>query len=99
MQPKHREPNTVWLVVLNRADSSHVWRRLTWSERHDAARTLGSESHGLRASRPHDQGAGVDRDHPSRDFATARRDRIGAKHGRSIAAAFVAYRTIHQSHS
>src|SRR5215469_12312561 len=64
---------------------------------HWAARTLASKLYGLRASRPRDQDAGIDRDHPPRDFATARRDRIGTDYGRSNAEASVAYRTI-QSH-
>src|SRR5262249_40298275 len=64
---------------------------------HWAARTLASKLYGLRASRPRDQEAGIDRDPPPRDFATARRDRIGTDYGRSNAEASVAYRTI-QSH-
>src|SRR5262245_11720730 len=64
---------------------------------YSAARTLASKPYGLRASLPRDQDAGIDRDHPPRDFATARRDRIGTDYGRSNAEAPVAYRTI-QSH-
>src|SRR5262249_34747910 len=64
---------------------------------YSAAGTLTSKPYGLRASRPRDQDAGIDRDHAPRDFATARRDRIGTDYGRSNAEASVAYRTI-QSH-
>src|SRR5262245_18574492 len=64
---------------------------------YSAARTLASKPDGLRASLPRDQDAGIDRVHPPRDFATARRDRIGTDYGRSNAEAPVAYRTI-QSH-
>src|SRR5262249_51550150 len=64
---------------------------------HGAARPFASKLYGLRASRPRDQDAGIDRDHPPRDFGTARRDRIGTDYGRSNAEASVAYRTI-QSH-
>src|SRR5262249_61164879 len=48
---------------------------------HWAARTLASKLYGLRASRPRDQDAGIDRDHPPRDFATGRRDRIRTDYG------------------
>src|SRR5262249_12363625 len=59
---------------------------------------LGSGRYGLRASRAPVQNAGVDREDPPRDFATARRDRLGTDYDRPSAEAFVAYRTIRQSH-
>src|SRR5262249_43948027 len=61
---------------------------------HWAARPLASKLYGPRAPRPRDKDGGIDRDPPPRDFATARRDRIGTDYGRSNAEASVAYRTI-----
>src|SRR5262249_7069114 len=48
---------------------------------HWAAGPPRSKSNGPRAPRPGNKDAGIDRDHPPRDFATGRRDRIGTDYG------------------